>query len=403
MVGARSVIDFSDFPVVDAHCHSYLESPRIMSGTEFARYANILSITPDFLKGKFKPSNDQISRSKTRLSMMDEEQPHIRLMTRWLAEFFHCSPTLEAVAKARSSREKDFDGYVKELFNDAFLQGLVMDGGYPPLPEEDMKRFPAEVAEVFRLETYVNELLRDHGTFKDFCSAYETGIKNAVRKQGFVGLKTIIAYRTGLKVGRVEERDAKKDFLAAKRKRAESAWFGPKVKSLRDYLIVRALELSINLDVPMQIHTGVGDYDILLDQCDPALLYDLLKDDELRHATVVLVHSGFPDNQNAAFMAAVLPNVFLDFSLTIPFLNPISHERIMETLEITPSSKVMYGSDGFNIPELFWFSAKVGKRVLEKCFSIFAERKLFDEDEINQKAKQILSQNATQLYGLKRE
>jgi predicted TIM-barrel fold metal-dependent hydrolase len=81
------------------------------------------------------------------------------------------------------------------------------------------------------------------------------------------------------------------------------------------------MELSIELNVPVQIHTGVGDYQIQLDQCDPAFLYELLKDNKLKHATVVLVHSGFPNNQNAAFMASVLPNVFLDFSLTIPFMN----------------------------------------------------------------------------------
>ena len=371
-----------------------------MSGNEFARYASILSVPPTFLEGRFKPPGGQIARSKARLSKMDQEQPYVRLMTRWLAEFFDCTPTLEAVARSRSARANDFDQYVRELFENADLRGLVMDGGYPALPEKDMKRFPVEVVKVFRLETFINDLLSKHDSFGEFCSAFEAGIKNAVRKQEFVALKTIVAYRTGLKIRRVEEKDAKKDFIAAKRKRAGIAWFGPKVKTLRDYLIVKALELSISLDVPMQIHTGVGDYDILLDQCDPGLLYDLLKDDELRHATVVLVHSGFPDNQNAAFMASVLPNVFLDFSLTIPFLNPLSHERLKEMLEITPSSKIMYGSDGFNIPEIFWFSAKVGKRALEKCFTRFAEEKLFDEDEIYQKAGQILSENATQLYRL---
>ena len=61
----------------------------------------------------------------------------------------------------------------------------------------------------------------------------------------------------------------------------------------------------------------------------------------------------------------------------------------------------MYGSDGINLPEIFWFSAKVGKRVLEKCFKTFEDEKLFDQDEINQKARQILSENAIRLYGLK--
>jgi predicted TIM-barrel fold metal-dependent hydrolase len=394
------MIDLSNLPVVDAHCHSYLESPTTMNGNDFARYANILSAPPSFLDGKFKPTGEQLHRSKTRLSTMDLEQPFFRLMTRWLADFFHCKPTLEAVAKARSARENDFDQYVRELFEDASLRGLVMDGGYPALSDEDMKRFPAEVVKVFRLETFINDLLARHDSFNEFYSAYETGIRDAIRKEGFVGLKSIIAYRTGLRVRRVGEKEAKKDFLEAKQGQADVAWFGPRIKALRDFLIVRALELSIDLDIPMQIHTGVGDFDILLDQCDPALLYDLLKDDKLRHASVVLVHSGFPNNQNAAFMASVLPNVFLDFSLTIPFLNPLSHGRLKEILEIAPSSKVMYGSDGFNIPEIFWFSAKVGKKVLEKCFRTFAEEKLFDQDEINQKARQILYENATELYRL---
>ena len=396
------MIDLSNFPVVDAHCHSYLESPRIMNGSEFARHANILSAPPTFMDGQFKPPDDCLLRSKARLSTMDLEQPYTRLMTRWLAKFLHCEPILEAVARARSDRAKDFDEYVKELFDDSSLRGLVMDGGYPALSDEDMKRFPIEVVRVFRLETFINELLSKHDSFSEFCSAYENGIRDAVRRGGFAGLKSIVAYRTGLKVRRVVERDAKTDFVNVKQRKAEVGWFGPKVKALRDFLIVRALELSIDLDVPMQIHTGVGDYDILLDQCDPALLYDLLKDEQLRHASVVLVHSGFPNNQNAAFMASVLPNVFLDFSLTIPFLNPISHERLKEVLEITPSSKVMYGSDGFNIPELFWFSAKVGKQALEKCFKSFVEEKLFDEDELRQKAEQVLSKNATQLYRLAR-
>ena len=392
------MIDLSRLSVVDAHCHSYLDSPKVMNGDELARYANILSAPPSFLEGKFNPSHDQLERSKTRLSEMDHEQPFSNLMIRWLSDFLHCDANWNAVANARSKRANDFDEYVRELFSDADLRGLVMDGGYPPLTEDNLTRFPAAVVKIFRLETFIKELMSKHVSFEDFNAAYESGIRDAVKAEGFAGLKTIIAYRTGLRIRRVEENEAKRDFLAAKQGQAELAWFGPRVKALRDYLMVRALELSIDLNVPVQIHTGVGDYDILLDQCDPGLLYDLLKDDEIRHATVVLVHSGFPNNQNAAFMASVLPNVFLDFSLTIPFLNPISNHRLMEILEIAPSSKIMYGSDGFGIPEVFWFSARLGKRVLEKCLTRFAEEKVFDENELVQKAARIISENASELY-----
>ena len=369
-----------------------------MNGDTFARNSNILAAPPDFIDNQTKVPGDQLSRSKARSSRMDREQPYSNLMVQCLSEFLHCDRTFDAVAKARSSRATDFDQYVRELFEDVQLRGLVMDGAYPPLSDEDLKHFPAKVVKIFRLEPLINNCLAKYESFEEFCSGFESAIRNAVRDDGYVGLKTVIAYRTGLSIIRPNEADARLDFQAAKSGKAERSWFGPKVKQLRDYLIVKALELSIDLDVPMQIHTGVGDYQILLDQCDPGLLYNLLTDDKIRHATVVLVHSGFPNNQNAAYMASVLPNVFLDFSLTVPFLNPLSHQRVMEILEITPSSKVMYASDGFGIPEVFWFSAKRGKRLLEKCFTQFLEEKMFDESQVYEKAESILSKNATQLY-----
>jgi predicted TIM-barrel fold metal-dependent hydrolase len=99
-------------------------------------------------------------------------------------------------------------------------------------------------------------------------------------------------------------------------------------------------------------------------------------------------------------MASVLPNVFLDFSLTIPFLNPVGHERMIETLQLAPSSKIMYGSDGFNLPELIWLGAKAGKRTLGKCLHTLIQEGLFDENEANLIAKRILFDNANKLYRL---
>jgi hypothetical protein len=329
---------------------------------------------------------------------MYREQAYARYMIKLLSGFLGCEASLERVATTRSQRANNFDSYVKELFENVKLQGLVLDGGYPPLPEEDLKRFPAKVVRVFRIETFITELINGHNSFEEFCSAYELGIRRAIRHEGYVGLKSIIAYRTGLKIGRVPLDAAKRNFNDAKNGRAQVAWFGPKVKELRDYLLIRALELSIDLEVPMQIHTGVGDYDIVLDQCDPALMYDLLKDEKLRHATVVLVHGGFPNSQNAAFMASVLPNVFLDFSLTIPFLNPVSHDRLLEILQIAPASKIMYGSDGFGLPEIFWLGAKVGKKALEDCLDALLEKGALGEGEIEDMARRVLFENANELY-----
>jgi len=393
----RSVLDLSAMPIVDAHCHSYLETPTTLTGDEFARHAS-MAVQPSFLEGY--GSEAQIRRSHDRLYEIYREQPYFKYLIDILGKFFGCTPNLTVVAEKRNARARDFDDYVRELFEDTRIRGLVLDGGYPHLSQNDLKRFPAKVVSIFRLETFISELLNRHNNFNDFFSDYESGIREAVKGKQNVGLKTIIAYRTGLRIRRVSSDVAKNEFLEVKNGKAEKAWFGPKVKLLRDFLIIRALELSVELDVPMQFHTGVGDYDIVLDQCDPALLYDLLKDEKLRHATVVLVHSGFPNNQNAAFTVSMLPNVFMDFSLTIPYLNPVGSERLREILQIAPPSKIMYGSDGFNLPELYWLGAKVGKNVLSKCLSQLCEDGLFNEETARQTAMKILFENANKLYRL---
>ena len=392
-------MDLSSVPVIDAHCHSYLETPKSLSREEFARNASIAA-QPAFLEGNTAHKIQQ-QTGLNRLSTMYKEQPFLRYMVHLLSGFFKCEDSLDVVSQVRSDRAgRDLKGFVKDLFIDVGIRGLVMDGGYPPLAEEDLRQFPAAVSKIFRIDTFLKELLANRKDFEDLCTAYDAGIRQAIRNGGFVGLKSIIAYRTGLKIQRVERKDAKEDFERANSGRAETAWFGPRVKKLRDFFFVRALELSVELNVPLQIHTGVGDYDIVLDRCDPALLYDLLKDDKLRHATVVLVHSGYPNNPNAAFMTSVLPNVFLDFSLTIPFLNPTSHQRLMEILQVAPSSKIMYGSDAFNLPELMWFGAKVGKTALSKCLNALVNDGLFSESEASRIAERILFENANELYRL---
>jgi len=392
-------IDLSSVTVIDAHSHSYLETPKVLSSGDFARLAS-LAPQPSFLEGTFTPSNTQLQRGVDRLFDMYRQQPFFRYMVYLLSKFFGCDNTLDSVSRARSSRAETFGAYVKDLFDDAGIKGLVMDGGYPPLEETDLKEIPAKVARIFRLDTFVKDLLARHKDFAEMCTAYESGIRDAVKDKRFVGLKSIIAYRTGLRIRRVDRMEAQEDFERIALGRAEMAWFGPKVKKLRDFLFVKGMELSIELNVPMQVHTGVGDYDIVLDQCDPGLLYDLLKDDELRHATVVLVHSGYPNNPNAAYMTSVLPNVFLDFSLTVPFLNPIDHHRVMEILQVAPSSKIMYGSDGFNLPELIWLGAKVGKSALSKSLTASVKDGLLNENEAGRFAKQILFENANALYRL---
>ena len=117
-------------------------------------------------------------------------------------------------------------------------------------------------------------------------------------------------------------------------------------------------------DVPMQIHTGMGDFEVNLVLCRPAFLMDLLRFPAYRACRVLLVHSGFPYHREAAYMANVLPRVYLDVSEGIPFAGHAARDIFRDMMAMAPLNKVCYGSDGYAVPEINYTSAKLGKQAL---------------------------------------
>jgi predicted TIM-barrel fold metal-dependent hydrolase len=94
------------------------------------------------------------------------------------------------------------------------------------------------------------------------------------------------------------------------------------------------------------------------------------------------------------------PNVFLDLSETIPFISIGIADKLMKLFEMTPTNKIMYGSDGYNIPELFWISALETKRALSRVLNELVESDTIDVDWALEIAEQILSMNTKRIYKL---
>jgi predicted TIM-barrel fold metal-dependent hydrolase len=154
----------------------------------------------------------------------------------------------------------------------------------------------------------------------------------------------------------------------------------------------------MELDVPFLLHTGIGDQDIILNKCNPACLWNMLVNEELRHAKIVLVHAGYPFLSEAAFLTSVLPNVYLDLSVLIP-LGQTNPHRLAQILETAPLTKVMYASD-VHLPEMYWLSAKIGKSMLSQALSQIVNVGVLTEDEAHKAAQRILKDNAKEFYKL---
>jgi predicted TIM-barrel fold metal-dependent hydrolase len=150
----------------------------------------------------------------------------------------------------------------------------------------------------------------------------------------------------------------------------------------------------------MQIHTGIGDFEVNLVMCRPALLMDLLRFPAFRACRVLLVHTGYPYHAEAGYMANVLPRVYCDVSEGIPFAGNAARRIFAELLEMAPLSKVVYGSDGYGAPEINYVGAKLGKQALALALQDLSEAGMLSPEEAKQAAGMILSENARQLYRL---
>jgi uncharacterized protein len=178
------------------------------------------------------------------------------------------------------------------------------------------------------------------------------------RDHGFVALKTIAAYRGGLQIGE-----------------AHPVW--------------AALEANeaTGDPLPVQVHCGFGDADLLLPLADPGWFKPVIE--RFDATRFVLLHC-YPFVREAGWLAHVYPSVFFDLSLTIPHVARPA-ESIREALELAPASKLLYASDAALAPELYFLAAKRWREALAEVLP-----ELFDEPE--EPARLILRDNALGLY-----
>jgi uncharacterized protein len=220
-----------------------------------------------------------------------------------------------------------------------------------------------------------------------------------VRGQGYVALKSIAAYRTGLDIREWPHEEAEESFREYKRF-AEEAPARLVHKPLLDTLLHIAFARAARQEVPVQFHVGYGDADTDLLLGNPLYLRRVLQRPEYRGMPVVLLHECYPYTRQGGYLAAVYENAYLDLSYGIPLLGYgelLSFTR--QALGVAPSSKLMYSSDGIGVPELHWTSALDGRRVLGEALGEMVSHGELSLPRAETVGEDILRTNARRLYG----
>ena len=391
------MLDLASVPVVDVHCHPFLNKGSV-TAEQFTNMTAFGGGSQEYMEEGGVEFDEEARRE---LQRTKRDTLYFRRMLQDLAGFFGVAPDLKAMLEERNRAvEADYTGYVRRLYDDAGITTLVPDFGNPlPSLDPDAVRaeLPVEIIPVFRIEPLIVELLATDAGPSELLGRFDEAVSDALGSGRYKGLKSIIAYRTGLDVSPLS-RARDQGYLAVDAIKRGTG--GGATKKLRDYLLCRAMELCMEHEAPMQIHTGMGDREVNLLHCRPAYLMDLLRSSAFRACRVLLVHAGYPYHREAGYMANVLPHVYCDLSEGIPFAGHAAKRIISEVLEMAPLSKVIYGSDGFTLPEINYTSAKLGKQALAGVLEELVTDGTLSESAVLQAANMILSGNARELYRL---
>jgi hypothetical protein len=213
------------------------------------------------------------------------------------------------------------DALAQRLLSEANITVLLVDHGYRTdetwPPAELAARLPCRVLPILRLEVLAQELIVRHESFETLLDAYSASVERA-RVDGFVGLKSIIAYRTGLAVQPTSRGDAFAAFGPVKERARRDGGVRLATKPLNDYLLLRALEIAERQTMPVQIHTGFGDADLDLREANPLHLRPLLESGQYPNVPFVLLHASYRCVRELGYLAAIYANVYADASHPAP-------------------------------------------------------------------------------------
>ena len=385
-------VDLSGIEIIDAHTHPYRLDDLLAKGSEG------FDTRMMFLGEAFHSSSHVDADLWPVADALTDSTVFGLALRRWLAAHLGCEPTREAVTSAREAALRaDAVGYTKGLLDATGVVAVLSDEGFPqpPIPAEEFTAtIGVKVHRVSRLEPWI--LQHRDGSFEDLVSGVETEATDAAADPNCVAFKSIVAYRTGLDVGDPSPSEAAEAF---DRWRADD-WAETRehAKPVRDFLIRRALAIAKANDRPFHFHCGGGDPDINLAYAGPTSIFRLLVD--AQHQPIVLVHSGYPWIREAAYVASVLPNVYLELSELIPWGWGQVEWALEMLVGTVPAAKLLYGSDEAGEPEAFWASALLARSALERVLTRFVEHDYVSVVEAEGLGRLVLADACRRLHGI---
>ncbi len=152
------------------------------------------------------------------------------------------------------------------------------------------------------------------------------------------------------------------------------------------------------------LHAGDGEAPyVILRQQDPYNLEEVVRFDRdgvMRRPKIIPIHAGYPLVGKAAWLSHLYTNCYFELSIMTPFVHRGLTRRYLEVMEAVPLSKILFSSDAYHVPELFWLTGRWGKRYLSQALGAHVRSGTITQDEALEAAKMILYKNNRRVYNL---
>lgn len=381
-------------PLIDNHAHNILSRP---SATNYTKYP--------FEQITSEAHGPALQNAPSTL-------PLLRAANQ-LAELYGCAPDWTAVKAARDELvQRDYEGLVRRCLEGT--HAVLLDD---LLSDEDVEGFEwhdrftvSETKRIVRIESVAEKVLAglpkdDGSSLEKLRGEFVRLISEAIADSKVVGFKTVVCYRTGLNVQQPAEDGV---VGALSRTLQQDGSYRVEDKALNDWLVLQTLDLlkeakvSSGVNKPLQLHTGLGDADISLILANPAYLQPVIA--QYPEVDFVLLHSSYPYTREAGYLACVYPNVYLDLGEVFPMVSRDAQESIVrDSLDIVPSTRLLWSTDGHYFPETFWLGNKQFRQALETVLVDYVNRGDYTIEQAKNTAAEILFHNSNKIYNLNQQ
>jgi len=377
-------VSTSDLSLVDHHCHGIVAGDLDRAAFE------------DLINEGFDPPAPGTSHFDTPVGLA---------VRRWCAPVLDLEPLASADAYLERRSDLGPDEANRRLMRAAGVGALLVDAAYrvgDVLGTADMGTLAGVPAyDIARLEAVAEAVAAGGVDAADYPDAYTRELERAAG--GAVGLKTIVAYRNPLGFELDPKPPSRKEVVEAAGRWMRESGDGP--FRLEEPVLLRhgiwtGADLARRRRFPIQFHAGFGDTDLTLHRANPSLVTDLVRAFRDLGVNVVFLHC-YPYHREAAYLAAVFPNSYLDLGSVLHYTGPSAQAVLAETMQLSPFTKHLYSSDAFGVAEFHHLGALLFRRGLQAVLDGWVGRDECSPDEAERIAQLAAAGNARRIYPLK--